>query len=166
MERKKDLRHYWNRILIIAGITCFLVACTSVDKKSQNEFVGNNNEPYKAISVKYQDSTYRMVLRNNDVILEKNYPNDYMQALKDSGVLNIDSMTFLKLRTAIVAPQPRIDSIFRGNVDNLVSNCFDDNGFISLSLSYDEEKYLIDILYQNNILVNIACESGYLFIEN
>ena len=139
MEKKKYLKRYWNKILMITGIMCFLVACMYVDKKPQNGFVGNNNEPYKVISVKYRDSIYRMVLRNNDVILE---------------------------RTAIVTPQSRIDSIYKGKVDILLSHFFDDSGFIALELSYDEEKYLIDILYRNKILVNVACESGYLYIDN
>lgn len=166
MEKKKYLKRYWNKILMITGIMCFLVACMYVDKKPQNGFVGNNNGPYKVISVKYRDSIYRMVLRNNDVILEKKYPKDYIQVLKDSGVLDIDSMIFLKLRTAIVTPQSRIDSIYKGKVDILLSHFFDDSGFIALELSYDEEKYLIDILYRNKILVNVACESGYLYIDN
>ena len=33
----------------------------------------NGNEPYKALSVKYQDSIYRMVLRSNDIVLKMKY---------------------------------------------------------------------------------------------
>ncbi len=107
-----------------------------------------------------------MVLRSNDIVLKMKYPDEFLRTLKDSGVLNIDSATFYELRKDIVTPQPLIDSIFKGNVDTLLSHFFDDNGFIAFELSYDEEKYLIDILYQNKILVNVACESGYLYIDN
>ena len=36
----------------------------------------------KALSVKYQDSIYRMVLRSNDIVLEMKYPDEFSRTLK------------------------------------------------------------------------------------
>lgn len=63
-----------------------------------------------------------MVLRSNDIVLKMKYPDEFLRTLKDSGVLNIDSATFYELRKDIVTPQPLIDSIFKGNVDTLLSH--------------------------------------------
>ena len=167
MEEENSLKYYWSKIILITGIAFILTACMYINRKSKEQHAKENgNEPYKALSVKYQDSIYRMVLRSNDIVLKMKYPDEFLRTLKDSGVLNIDSATFYELRKDIVTPQPLIDSIFKGNVDTLLSHFFDDNGFIAFELSYDEEKYLIDILYRNKILVNVACESGYLYIDN
>jgi hypothetical protein len=88
-----------------------------INRKSKEQHAKENgNEPYKALSVKYQDSIYRMVLRSNDIVLKMKYPDEFLRTLKDSGVLNIDSATFYELRKDIVTPQPLIDSIFKGGL--------------------------------------------------
>ena len=152
MEEEKCLKYYWSKIILITGIAFILTACMYINRKSKEQHAKENgNEPYKALSVKYQDSIYRMVLRSNDIVLKMKYPDEFLRTLKDSGVLNIDSATFYELRKDIVTPQPLTDSIFKGNVDTLLSHFFDDNGFIAFELSYDEEKYLIDILYRKRM---------------
>ena len=79
-------------------------------------------------------------------------------------VLNIDSITYSEIKDKRVTAAPKIDSIFKGNVDNLLSSCFNEYETLSISLSDQELYYLIDILYQNNILLGIDCETGYVSI--
>ena len=48
---------------------------------------------------------------------------------------------------------------------NLISAFFNERGAISSFLSDEEIKYLIDILYQNNVTMNVDCETGMLIIS-
>ncbi|WP_349875042.1 hypothetical protein, partial [Bacteroides cellulosilyticus] len=107
MEEEKCLKYYWSKIILITGIAFILTTCMYINRKSKEQHAKENgNEPYKALSVKYQDSIYRMVLRSNDIVLKMKYPDEFLRTLKDSGVLNIDSATFYELRKDIVTPQP------------------------------------------------------------
>lgn len=166
MEAKKYLKGYWSKSFLIIGVVFILVACRHVDKRYEKQLSEvNNHEPYKVINVKFQDTIYRVIVREKGVDLQKQYPDNFPQILKDSGILNIDSATFALLRGDIVTPQHRIDSIYKGNIDILLSYGFNDNGMLTLPISYEEEKYLIDIFFRNKILLNIDCESGFLFID-
>ena len=153
MEEEKCLKYYWSKIILITGIAFILTACMYINRKSKEQHAKENgNEPYKALSVKYQDSIYRMVLRSNDIVLKMKYPDEFLRTLKDSGVLNIDSATFYELRKDIVTPQPLIDSIFKGNVDTLLSHFFDDNGFIAF-----------EFLWIQHVAIRCAVSAGGMY---
>lgn len=117
------------------------------------------------MNVSYHDTVYRVVVREEISYLKKKYQKAFERALNENDTLSIDSITYSLLETKIVKPQYQIDSVYNGEMKNLVSAFFNEQGAVSDSLSNEEIKYLIDILFQNNVPMNVDCETGALIIN-
>lgn len=162
---KEIFKKFLDKCLIAAVILIFS-ACLCRDKKSDEQFAENSNRPsFVAISINYRDSIYRVIVRKQRMYLKEKYQKGFKYAVKNSMTLYVDSTTFSVLKSDIVTPQYRIDSVYGGKIKNLLSVFFNEYGAVVDSLSYEEEKYLIDILFQNNIPTNIDCETGMLIIS-
>ena len=125
----------------------------------------SNRPSFIVINVSYRDTVYRVVAREEISYLKEKYQKAFEDALDENDTLNIDSVTYSLLKTKTVKPQYRIDSVYNGEMKNLVSAFFNEQGAISGSLSDEEIKYLIDILFQNNVSMNVDCETGALIIS-
>lgn len=166
METEKYLKNYWNKNFLLVGILFILIACNHVNKKHDMQVPEISNlSPFIVINVQYQDKNYHVVVKDKYVDLLEKYKDDFLHVIKSSEALSVDSTTFALLNGDIATPQSRIDSVYKGKISTLLSSFFNDNGILKVPLSYDEEKYLIDILYRNNISINIDCETGTLLIE-
>lgn len=173
MEGKKYLQNIWSRILMLGVLlACFAVVCIhkGLDRQNQEELpvgqlLNSNRPPFVVVSANYHDTVYRIVVREEINYLKEKYQKTFECALNENGILNIDSATYSLLETKIVRPQYRIDSVYNGEVENLISAFFNEQGAISVFLSDEEIKYLIDILFQNDILVNVDCETGMVIVS-
>lgn len=85
--------------------------------------------PFVAMNIEYKDSVYSIVPREgdmylflNDGVANKKYRYELFPILLEQ-TLGIDSITFCSLKEmdCMVTPQPYIDSIYKGKVENLIS---------------------------------------------
>ena len=178
MADKKYPRNIWSRLSFALGILLTTITTMyiykNVNKQVQEEqsfeegfkCLKNSNRPsFAVVNVNYHDTAYRVIVREERYYLEEKYQKGFEYALEENGILNIDSATYSLLKTKIVKKQDRIDSLYNGEVKNLISTFFNEQGVVATFLSDEEVKYLIDILFQNNIPMNIDCETGALVIS-
>lgn len=181
MEVKMFQKNYWiNSILF-----CLLTMCSSCTK---NKFIyedwpiaiqPSTAPSYVKMRIKYQDSiynaiveeyyaysTYSRTLENHD-IQKITLKKEFYKVL-EKEILDVDNETYQFLKDTIkafVTPQPEIDSIYNRDRNSLL-NFFNTKKVVDGSLSYDEEKYLISLLFENGMYVIRDCETGYLFLAN
>lgn len=191
MEDKKYHHFYWNKIIIFVGITLsivlisfYLTSRRSRDKEKEEELsklYKSTNTPIISVNVKWQDSTYCVVLESFHLDSvsggnkkKKFYPTlsyEKITKLSYKDTLFVDSLWFTKLKEYIVTPQHRIDSIYKSKgVKGLVSTYFDKYNAFILSYSQDsllslqEKRYVINILQRHQYSFFIGCESGDTFM--
>jgi len=179
MEGKKYLKNIWSRVFFILGILLVYFVVMHIYKNVNNQLqeeqlfeeqfkqlsAASNRLSFIVMNVSYHDTVYRVVVREEISYLKKKYQKVFERALNENDTLSIDSITYSLLETKIVKPQYQIDSVYNGEMKNLVSAFFNEQGAVSDSLSNEEIKYLIDILFQNNVPMNVDCETGALIIN-
>lgn len=158
------------------GINLLFVMCVhKTSERYEDMFVDSTwQSPFVAMNIEYKDSVYSIVPREgdmylflNDGVANKKYRYELFPILLEQ-TLGIDSITFCSLKEmdCMVTPQPDIDSIYKGKVENLISLLFNEKGVLSVGLSYPEEKYLIYLLFHHGVYLNTDCETGVLYILN
>ena len=171
MVKLKYPKNIWTKVLIL--VVLILIFLVHIDIKLREEDNLNMEKfyiqycidyPFAVLNIQYQDSIFRVVVKDEVYSLKEKYQDKLQNALTKNDVLSIDSITYSELKSKRVMKSPKIDSLFNGNVDNLLSSCFNKFETLSISLSNQELYYLIDILYQNNIILGIDCETGVVCI--
>ena len=171
MVKLKYPKNIWTKVLIL--VVLILIFLVHIDIKLREEDNLNMEKfyiqycidyPFAVLNIQYQDSIFRVVVKDEVYSLKEKYQDKLQNALTKNDVLSIDSITYSELKSKRVMKSPKIDSLFNGNVDNLLSSCFNKFETLSISLSDQELYYLIDILYQNNIILGIDCETGVVCI--
>ena len=171
MVKLKYPKNIWTKVLIL--VVLILIFLVHIDIKLREEDNLNMEKfyiqycidyPFAVLNIQYQDSIFRVVVKDEVYSLKEKYQDKLQNALTKNDVLSIDSITYSELKSKRVMKSPKIDSLFNGNVDNLLSSCFNKFETLSISLSDQELYYLIDILYQNNIILGIDCETGVVSI--
>ena len=120
MEEEKCLKYYWSKIILITGIAFILTACMYINRKSKEQHAKENgNEPYKALSVKYQDSIYRMVLRSNDIVLKMKYPDEFFKFYKDKLIYPEARPNTAHMALAKLEDIGKLKAIVTQNIDGL-----------------------------------------------
>ena len=164
-------KNIWTKVLILAVIILTLFVYIDIKVREKEKLIMEKfytqycmDYSFAVLNVQYQDSIFRVVVKDELYYLKEKYHDKLQNALTKNDVLSIDSITYSELKSKRVMKSPKIDSLFNGNVDNLLSSCFNKFETLSISLSDQELYYLIDILYQNNILLGIDCETGYVSI--
>ena len=168
-------KNCWNKIILMLGINLLFVMCVhKTSERYEDMFVDSTwQSPFVAMNIEYKDSVYSIVPREgdmylflNDGVANKKYRYELFPILLEQ-TLGIDSITFCSLKEmdCMVTPQPYIDSIYKGKVENLISLLFNEKGVLSVGLSYPEEKYLIYLLFHHGVYLNTDCETGVLYIE-
>ena len=164
-------KNIWTKVLILAVIILTLFVYIDIKVREKEKLIMEKfytqycmDYSFAVLNVQYQDSIFRVVVKDELYYLKEKYHDKLQNALKKNEVLNIDSITYSEIKDKRVTAAPKIDSIFKGNVDNLLSSCFNKFETLSISLSDQELYYLIDILYQNNIILGIDCETGVVSI--
>ena len=171
MVKLKYPKNIWTKVLIL--VVLILIFLVHIDIKLREEENLNMEKfyiqycidyPFAVLNIQYQDSIFRVVVKDEVYSLKEKYQDKLQNALTKNDVLSIDSIMYSELKSKRVMKSPKIDSLFNGNVDNLLSSCFNKFETLSISLSDQELYYLIDILYQNNIILGIDCETGVVSI--
>lgn len=180
MEARIYHKNYWNNSILL-WLLGLLVSCVQ-NKITYDELPidkGSTNIPYVKMKIEFQDSVYNAIVEEQ--FAHSTYSRfsqscdskkittkkDLYRVLENEN-LKIDLKTFQLLRDTIgafVTPQHRIDSIYNRDMTSLF-NLYGSVMFLNNSLSYDEEKYLISLLFENGIYVVSDCETGYLFLAN
>ena len=180
MEARIYHKNYWNNSILLC-LLGLLVSCVQ-NKITYEELPidkGSTNKPYVKMKIVFQDSVYNAIVEEqfahsiysrfsqsceNKIITTK---KELYKVLKKENV-EVDLKTFQLLKDtvrAFVIPQQRIDSIYNKDMASLF-NLYGSVMFIDNNLSYDEEKYLISLLFENGKYVVSDCETGYLFLAN
>jgi hypothetical protein len=132
---------------------------------------------YLSLNIKYGNeqsriaiTSFGLFLADGDTCSWKEHKKKWYQALKNGKALEVDSITFVALKQYVVTPQKKIDSLYKGDVNKLLSSSIFNERRALLSsensLTDEEQRYVIDILFRNNIFIRVDDETGYLFIEN
>ena len=150
MVKLKYPKNIWTKVLIL--VVLILIFLVHIDIKLREEENLNMEKfyiqycidyPFAVLNIQYQDSIFRVVVKDEVYSLKEKYQDKLQNALTKNDVLSIDSITYSELKRC------------RQFI------CF--NKFETLSISL-RLYYLIDILYQNNIILGIDCETGVVSI--
>lgn len=177
MERKAFRWNFWSKIIILVlfctiGILYIYYDGSKKEIESlqyelrqlsvRRGFVTTSPD-LKFINVMYRGNVYQIL--DTEVFLDR-----IISELSFSDTLLIDSLSFNKFKEAIVIPQPKIDSIYKCGVENLISQYF--KGKIpKLYLEYYnidsippnqlmELEYAITVLIRDGYKVFSDCETG------
>lgn len=139
-------KNCWNKIILMLGINLLFVMCVhKTSERYEDMFVDSTwQSPFVAMNIEYKDSVYSIVPREgdmylflNDGVANKKYRYELFPILLEQ-TLGIDSITFCSLKEmdCMVTPQPYIDSIYKGKVENLISLLFNEKGVLSGGCRY------------------------------
>ena len=117
----------------------------------------------KFINVMYRGDVYQ-------ILDTENFIDRMVSELSFSDTLLIDSLSFNKVKEAIVIPQPKIDSIYKYGAKSLISQYFEE-GIPKLYLEYKETdsippnrlmelEYAITVLIRDGHKIFSDCETG------
>lgn len=189
MEQKKCKKTYLIKMLlslsvIIGGMTILtnLIYIESKQEMMHSELKGSTSPPIILVNVKWKDSLYSVVLEDyvlhsilkkdgNKKVNDKASSDKITDNLSYRDTLNVDSLSFKKLKRYMIIPEIRIDTIYnKMGIDGLLFSYFDDEYFIPYcsedsTLSLSEQRYVIYILLQHDFFAYIDCESGCLIIK-
>lgn len=141
---RKIPQNCWNKIILMLGINLLFVMCVhKTSERYEDMFVDSTwQSPFVAMNIEYKDSVYSIVPREgdmylflNDGVANKKYRYELFPILLEQ-TLGIDSITFCSLKEmdCMVTPQPYIDSIYKGKVENLISLLFNEKGVLSVRM--------------------------------
>jgi len=157
-------------ISVIIGLSLLLTfeKNESIDKSDYYFF--STAPPFKSINVFYQDSAYNILGTTSDLYFSIDDSIIGKQLLKSSyqDTLVADSLLFDKIRSFIIIPIPRIDSIYKKYGVEYILRNYMRNGIPKLCLEYDtlsqeqflELNFIIDILIRNGFDFFRDCETG------
>lgn len=181
IEVKMFRKNCWVSSILL----CLLVMCSScIQNKITYEDWLIDTRPstapsYVKMRIKYQDCIYNAIVEEdyayfaysrfseNPEIQKTTLKKEFYKVL-EKGILDVDIKTYQYLKDTIkafVTPQFGIDLIYNRDKNSLLI-FFNANKVIDTPLSYDEEKYLISLLFENGMYVIRDCETGYLFLAN
>lgn len=129
---------------------------------------------YIAIDIIYDDQIMPIVINNayffhllmNDNFSEKKYIKLMRRTLDKGGAFHVeDYLLFRELEKHKVDLTLKSSAIFFNKKGkSYVSNFFDENKVLEAELSEEEKKYLIYVLFRQNIFLKVDDETGYLYI--
>ena len=117
----------------------------------------------KSINVMYRGNVFQIL--DTEIFIDR-----IVSELSFSDTLLIDSLSFNKVKEAIVIPQPKIDSIYKHGAKSLINQYFEE-GIPKLYLEYEETdsipsnrlmelEYAITVLIRDGYKVFSDCETG------
>ena len=128
---------------------------------------------YVSLNIAYDKHIIRIVIENADLfyILKKEqegftqskYERKVTKVLNQNIPLIVDKNTFFLLEKYQVIPTEKIDKLKKKGINNIRTSLFNKYGALTAPLSEMDEKYVIDILFQNKIFTLIDCETGYIY---
>lgn len=175
MEKRYRNICYWtiNFIVLMIMVTPF-EACIynskSIEYENDSIWTGLH-APYLPLMVDYQDSIYHVLARENELYIfpylwDMKYRHKIYEAIKHP--IKIDSIQweyFVNRENRFIIKQQRIDSIYNGNIKNILP-LLNTNTEGIYSFDDKERNYLIYLLFQHQIYLNTNCETGMYFIES
>lgn len=177
-ERKFQIFGLINRFIIISILATIFFSCSERNKDINHEYkviVSNftNHSIFIPLDIKYKDSICRIVIQNADLYLimnehfsEKEYEEIIYNSLIKHLPLDVNNKDYTLLRQHEVKFYKNINSLFESGIENVFNSFFNDNGILTALLSESEKRYLIDLLFQNGIYMDVDSETGLLIIDN
>lgn len=175
MEKRYLNICYWIISLIVIMIMIIpFEACNnnskSIEYRNDSIWTGLH-APFLPLMVDYQDSIYHVLTRENELYIfpylwDMKYRNKIYEAIKHP--IKVDSSQWkyiVSKENRFIIKQPEIDSIYNGNIDNILSLL----GTIEegiYNFNDEERNYLIYLLFQHQIYLNTNCETGMYVIES
>ena len=174
MEEKKSLKcGLMIKKLSLVFVVILLYGCS--DNNRYKKVLGDlyNYSYYVSLVVIYDKQQMRIVIENADLsyMLEKEegitqsmYYEQMGKVLNKKTPLIVNKHTFLSLKEYQVVPTKKVDNLKKEGINNLIKSLFNEYGALTTPLSEMDKKYVIDILFQNDIFTKMDCESGYIYI--
>ena len=178
MVTKRYLKSYCIKDVFLIIIAFSFVGCMN---RNQDERYDDNtidtsffHTPFVAINVSYKNNIHRMVMEENLInslpkerLSGKMYRSELYPIFRNDTLV-IDSITFNKFidNGCLVVTQKSVDSVCCGEIKNILSSFFDENGILVDSLSEKEQSYIIYLLFQHKVYLKTDCETGLLHIIN
>ena len=98
------------------------------------------------------------------LVADRKRKNVYSMLRKDTFRIQEDFYNSLLANSLLFHPVASIDSIYKGNVTNILTSFFNERGVLDTPLSQEEVLYIVYILFQHRIYTWRDCETGYICI--
>lgn len=171
MQELKYPKICWNSLLLLIVFFVFCISCKEQKISYQSLPIDNNwFSPYVATTIEYKDSIYPIVIEEGSIfycfpkIAEMKYRDLVFSALNDTFPVNDSIFNKIKKEEAFVKPIPWIKNLYDSGKDNFIRALFDDEGYLKQYYSYEENKYLIYLLFYDNIYMKQRQEDGAFYI--
>ena len=139
MVKLKYPKNIWTKVLIL--VVLILIFLVHIDIKLREEENLNMEKfyiqycidyPFAVLNIQYQDSIFRVVVKDEVYSLKEKYQDKLQNALTKNDVLSIDSITYSELKTlsrilckwkqdSVVSLFLYLDSVFK-NKHKLIHN--------------------------------------------
>lgn len=170
------LKVCWNKSLLLL-IALLLTSCTN--KKKNIEFyeaqdcedIFSTSPALVGAKLSFEDSIYLSVIPEYNIeeimpplVADRKRKDVYSMLRKDTFRIQEDFYKSLLANSLLFHPVASIDSIYKGNVTNILTSFFNERGVLDTPLSQEEVLYIVYILFQHRIYTWRDCETGYICI--
>lgn len=177
MDCKLSPIHYWNRYVWLSLFLASLSMCT-IKENSIESFEGQPFETelstspnFVGLKIEYANRYYYAVIPESDLSIFipqgkiKSKRKDLFPILRrDTFAINQELYERFSINKSLCQSIESIDSIYGGDINNILKAFFTKEGLLKAPLSYKEELYTIYLLFMNRIYVQRDCETGYYYI--
>jgi hypothetical protein len=160
------------KYLITAILTNLLIMSCNNSKNILNDF--NLHSYYIAIDIVYTGESIPIVINNaylyyllmNDALSKKEYIELMKRTLDSGGIFHVRSgdLYIELLKHRVELNYENSEKFVNKYIDKYINDFFDENKVLKVQLSEEERKYLIYLLFKNNIYLKDDDETGYLYI--
>ncbi len=153
-------------LLVISVCSCknfFKTALNDFDPQSFY-IVINVTDTDESFSAVLENSTLYSLLNKGVNLSQDEYISLVYPVIKSHMSLEVTSEILDTLKPYQLVSNPAIDSLFKGDVQNILNEYFD-SGIQSKELSNEDLKSVVYYLFREKILVKTDDESGLLYIE-
>lgn len=171
------LKVCWNKSLLLLIALLLLTSCTN--KKKNIEFyeaqdcedIFSTSPALVGAKLSFEDSIYLSVIPEYNIeeimpplVADRKRKDVYSMLRKDTFRIQEDFYKSLLANSLLFHPVASIDSIYKGNVTNILTSFFNERGVLDTPLSQEEVLYIVYILFQHRIYTWRDCETGYICI--
>lgn len=169
------LKVCWSKSLLL--LIVLLTSCTNKQKNIEFyevqdcEDIFSTSPTLVGAKLSFEDSIYLSVIPEYNIeeimpplVADRKRKNVYSMLRKDTFRIQEDFYNSLLANSLLFHPVASIDSIYKGNVTNILTSFFNERGVLDTPLSQEEVLYIVYILFQHRIYTWRDCETGYICI--